>query len=227
MKLLPSLILICSMSLTTVNAKDFSITPDLVIVNSSIHTMDESQPTAAALAILGNRIVAIGATSDIRALASDKTRIIDGEGKTVFPGFNDAHVHWLTGGFSVTNVNLRDAKSMEELAQRLGDYARKLAPGRWIVGGDWDHEKWPGAPLPTRQIIDAVTPANPVFVNRLDGHMALANSLALKLAGVTRNTRDVPGGVIVKMPETGEPTGILKDAAMSLVEKLIPENSLE
>jgi len=220
-------ILIASMSLTAVHANDSPLTPDLVIVNASIHTMDESQPTAAAVAVLGNRIVTLGTTPEIRALAGSKTRLIDASGKTVLPGFNDAHVHWLSGGFSITNVNLRDTKSTEEFARRLGDYAKKLPQGRWILGGDWDHEKWPGTPLPTRQMIDAVTQANPVFVNRTDGHMALANTAALKQAGVTKETKDVPGGVIVKDPQTGEPTGILKDAAMSLVEKVIPENSFE
>ena len=131
------------------------------------------------------------------------------------------------GGFSITNVDLRDARSPEELAQRLGTYAKKLPKGRWILGGDWDHEKWPGTPLPTRQMIDAATPDNPVLVNRTDGHMALANSLALKLAGVTKEVRDVPGGVIVRDAKTGEPTGILKDAAMDLVDKAVPERSFE
>src|SRR6266566_1352160 len=163
-----------AMSLIALQAKDASLTPDLVIFNASIHTMDEAQPTAAAVAVLRNRIVALGSTSEIRPLAGPKTRVIDGAGKTVFPGFNDAHVHWLAGGFSITNVDLRDAKSTEELAQRLGDYAKKLPKGRWIMGGSWDHEKWAGTPLPRKEMVDSLTPDNPVFVNRTDGHMALA-----------------------------------------------------
>src|SRR5215471_14023495 len=131
------------------------------------------------------------------------------------------------GGFSITNVDLRDAKSPDEFAKRLGDHAKKLPKGRWILGGDWDHEKWPGTPLPTKEMIDAVTPDNPVFVNRTDGHMALANSLALKLAGVTKDTKDVPGGLIVRDAKTGEPTGVLKDAALDLVDKAVPERSFE
>ena len=115
----------------------------------------------------------------------------------------------------------------EELARRLGAYAKKLPKGRWILGGDWDHEKWPGAPLPTKEMIDAATPDHPVFVNRLDGHMALANSLALKLAGVTKETKDPPGGLIVRDPKTGEPTGILKDGAESLVERVVPDKTFE
>ncbi len=215
------------MPTTPAPAKTPSLAADLVIINASVHTMDDAQPTAGALAVVGNRIAAIGSTSEIRALAGPGTRVIDAAGKTVFPGFNDAHVHFLMGGFSLANVDLRDASSPEELARRLGAYANKLPKGRWILGGDWDHEKWPGAPLPTKEMIDAVTPDHPVFVNRLDGHMALANSLALKLAGVTKDTKDPPGGLIVRDPRTGEPTGILKDGAESLVERVVPEKTFE
>jgi hypothetical protein len=207
---------------TAAPAKQPSLAPDLVIVNAAVHTMDEVRPTAGAVAIVGNRIAAIGSTAEIRALAGPRTRVIDAGGRLVLPGFNDAHVHFLTGGFSLANVHLRLASSPEDLAQRLGDYAGKLPKGRWILGGDWDHENWPGAPLPTKEMIDAATPDHPVFVNRLDGHMALANSLALKLAGVTKDTKDPAGGVIVRDPRTGEPTGILKDAAESLVERVLP-----
>jgi predicted amidohydrolase YtcJ len=216
-----------TMLTTAAPAKQPSLAADLVIVNAAVHTMDQVQPTAGAVAIVGNRIAAIGSTAEIRALAGPRTRVIDGGGRLVVPGFNDAHVHFLTGGFSLANVNLRLASSPEDLARRLGDYARKLPKGRWILGGDWDHENWPGAPLPTKEMIDAATPDHPVFVNRLDGHMALANSLALKLAGVTKDTKDPAGGVIVRDPKTGEPTGILKDAAESLVERVLPERTFE
>ncbi len=217
----------CTMLTSTASAKPSSLAPDLVIINAAVHTMDAARPTAEAVAVLGNRIAAVGSTAEIRALAGPGTRVIDADGKSVLPGFNDAHVHFLMGGFSLANVDLRDAASPEEMARRLGEYAKKLPKGRWILGGDWDHERWPGAPLPTREMIDAATPDHPVFVNRLDGHMALANSLALKLAGVTKETKDPPGGVIVHDPKTGEPTGILKDGAESLVERVVPEKSFE
>jgi hypothetical protein len=220
-------IISCTMLTTAAPAKEPPLAPDLVILNASIHTMDQAHPTADALAVLGERIAAVGSTSDMRALAGPRTRVIDAGGKLVLPGFNDAHVHFLSGGFSLANVDLRDASSPEELARRLGEYAKKLPKGRWILGGDWDHERWPGAPLPTKEMIDAATPDHPVFVNRLDGHMALANSVALKLAGVTKQTKDPPGGVIVRDPKTGEPTGILKDGAESLVERVVPEKSFE
>ncbi|HEY5992431.1 MAG TPA: amidohydrolase, partial [Candidatus Udaeobacter sp.] len=115
----------------------------------------------------------------------------------------------------------------QEFADRIRNFTAKLPPGRWMTGGDWDHERWPDAKLPTKELIDRYTPNTPVFVNRLDGHMALANSLALKLAGVTRESKDPPGGVIVRDPQTGEPTGILKDAAQSFVWKVIPASSFE
>jgi predicted amidohydrolase YtcJ len=215
------------MSLHPIPAKDANLAPELLLLNATVHTMDDSQPSAEAVAVLNNRIIAVGSTVELRALAGPKTRVIDAGGKNVFPGFNDAHVHFLTGGFSLANVDLRDAKSPEEMARRLGEYARKLPKGRWILGGDWDHEKWPGAPLPTRQMIDAATPDNPVFVNRLDGHMALANSLALKLASISKATNDPPGGVIVRDAKSGEATGVLKDAAQEIVERVIPKKSFE
>lgn len=188
--------------------------------------MDRTQPRTEAIAIAGNRILAIGTNAELLALAGKGTRVIDAQRRTVLPGFNDAHAHWLMGGFSLMGVNLRDARTPEELARRLGDFARKIPAGRWILGGRWDHENFPGAQLPTRQMIDAATPEHPVFVCRLDGHMALANSRALQLAGITRSTQDMPGGMIVRDAQ-GEPTGILKDAAMELVEKIIPPSTRE
>lgn len=208
-------------------AKGASLAPDLVILNASVHTMDPARPEAEAVAVQAKRIAMVGSTAELRALIGPRTRIIDAGGKTVFPGFNDAHVHFLMGGFSLANLDLRDAQSPEELARRLAEYAKELPKGRWILGGNWNHEKWPGAPLPSRELIDAATPDNPVWVRRLDGHMALANSLALELAGVTRETQDPPGGLIVRDPKTGEPRGILKDAAQELVERAVPAKTFE
>jgi predicted amidohydrolase YtcJ len=215
-----------SLALLTNTLRSATLSPDLIIYNGSIHTMDPARPLAEAVAVSGNRIVAVGANSEIRPLAGASTRLMDAHRNNVFPGFNDAHVHYLTGGYSLSNVDLRDAASTEEMARRVGEYRKKLTPGQWILGGDWDHEKWPGTPLPTRQMFDPVTPENPVFVNRLDGHMAVANSLALKLAGITRETKDPPGGLIVR-DKSGEPTGVLKDAAQELVERVIPEKTFD
>jgi len=204
-----------------------AIAPDLIIVNAVIYTMDPNQPTAEALAIYGNRIMAVGSTKDIRKLAGSNTRTVDAKKRLVLPGFNDSHTHFLSGGFQLSSVDLRDANSQKEFAERIRTFAAKLPAGSWVKGGDWDHERWPDAKLPTKELIDSFTPDTPVFVNRLDGHMALANSLALRLAGVTRQTLDPPGGVIVRDPKTGEPTGILKDAAQSFVWKVISPSSFD
>ncbi|MBV8829383.1 MAG: amidohydrolase, partial [Acidobacteriaceae bacterium] len=149
---------------------------------------------------------------------------LDLEGRRMLPGFNDAHVHFFAGGANLTGPQLRYSRSEIELRDTLGAFARRVPQGRWITGGNWDHENWTPARLPTRELIDPVTQNWPVLIKRLDGHMSLANSLALKLAGVDRNTKDVPGGVIVR-DEGGEPTGILKDAAQSVVTKVIPPPS--
>ena len=201
------------------SAETQTLVADTIIVNATVHTMDPARPTAEAIAILGSRIVAVGSTKEIKKLAGQRTRTIDAGKRLVLPGFNDAHTHFLSGGFQLASVDLRDADTPQEFVSRIRTYATNLPKGRWITGGDWDHERWPDAVLPTKQLIDSFTADRPVFVSRLDGHMALANSAALKLAGVTRQTLDPPGGVIVR-DKNGEPTGVLKDAAMSFVWKV-------
>jgi predicted amidohydrolase YtcJ len=199
---------------------------DLVMVNGKIWTVDDKRPEVEAVAVLGNRIAAVGSNEEIRKWIGANTKVIDLQGKRVTPGFNDSHVHFLDGGMGLASVQLRDARTPEEFRDRIRDFAAKLPKGRWILNGNWDHENWTPPALPTRRLIDAVTPDNPVFINRLDGHMCLANSLALKLAGVTRETPDPPGGTIVRDAD-GEPTGVLKDAAMNYVYKVIPSPSEE
>ena len=204
---------------------------DLVVVNANVRTMDSKLQSAQAVAVFGNRIAAVGTNEEVRRLAGARTRVVDAKGALVLPGFNDAHVHFLSGGFQLSSVDLRDAATPREFAERIRRFSEKLPAGRWITGGDWDHERWPNvngsAPLPTKELIDSFTRDRAVFVNRLDGHMALANSYALRLAGVTRDTPDPPGGLIVRDSKTGEPTGILKDAAQSFVWKVFPDPSRE
>ena len=226
-----TLVCILLLNLTLMNlsvyAQKSTIAPDVIIVNAIVHTMDPQQPLAEAVAIHGNRILAAGTTKEIRKLASNNTKIIDAKKRLVLPGFNDAHTHFLSGGFQLSSVDLRDANTPQEFAERIRSFASKLPKGRWVTGGDWDHERWPDTKLPTKELIDSFTPDTPIFVNRLDGHMALANSLALKLAGVTRQTLDPPGGVIVRDPKTGEPTGVLKDAAQSFVWKVVSPSTFD
>jgi predicted amidohydrolase YtcJ len=197
---------------------------DLILIRGKIWTVNPAQPEAEAVAITVNHIAAVGSTDDIRRWAGPSTQVIDLAGRLVVPGFNDAHVHFYTGGTHLSQVQLRDAKSEAEFRDRIGLFATKLPAGRWILGGDWDHENWTPPRLPTRQLIDQAAGDHPVFVNRLDGHMCLANSAALKLAGITRDTPDPPGGTIVR-DANGEPAGVLKDAAMDAVYRVIPPDT--
>ncbi len=209
-----SLALFASASAQTLKA-------DLIVTNANVRTMDKSNPTAQAFAVLSGRIVAVGNSAEIKQLAGPQTKTMDAGGKLVLPGFNDAHVHFLDGGAGLSSVDLRDAKTPAEFVERIKNFAAKLPKGRWIQNGNWDHENWTPNNLPTAAMIDAATPDNPVFINRLDGHMALANSAAMKLAGVDNRTKDVEGGEIVRDAD-GNPTGVLKDAAMNYIYKVIP-----
>jgi len=198
----------------------------VILTNGKIWTGDRQRPWAEAVAIEENRIAAVGSKVEIAKLAPAGARIINLNGRLAVPGFIDNHTHFIEGGMELSRVQLRDAATPQEFARRIGEYAKRVGPGLWIVGGEWDHTIWNPPLLPTRQMIDAVTPQNPVFVFRLDGHMALANSLALEMAGVTRDTADPTGGTIVRDAK-GEPTGILKDAAESFVDRVIPSATTE
>lgn len=200
---------------------DAQAQPDLLLIDGKIWTVNPAQKEAQAVALQGNRIVAVGSNDEILKWKGPSSKVIDLHGQRVLPGFNDAHVHFYAGGSNLAGVQLRSLKSQEAFRDAIATFSKTIPAGQWILGGNWDHENWTPAKLPTRQLIDPVTPDRPVFVSRLDGHMALANSVALKLAGVDRNTKDVPGGVIVR-DENGDPTGILKDAAQGLVERVIP-----
>jgi len=194
---------------------------DLIIQNAHVWTVDASRPEAEAVAVLGERIVAVGSNLQVDGWRGPHTRVVDAAGKRLLPGFNDAHVHFTDGGAQLDNVELNDATSAQEFARRIGERAAKTAKGEWLLGGDWDETKWSPAELPTKELIDAATRETPVAVNRYDGHMVLANSLALKLAGITAQTPDPVGGVIVR-DRQGNPTGALKDAAQDLLFKVVP-----
>ncbi len=199
----------------------------LAVVNARVWTANPKQPWASGIAVSGDRIIAVGSSAEISKLAKslDSARIIDARGALVTPGFIDSHVHFVDGGFRLASVQLRDARTKEEFVSRIKAFAATLTPGTWITGGDWDHTHW-GGELPTRAWIDSVTRDNPVWVSRLDGHMALANTLALKAGKVTSDTRDVEGGTIVR-DASGEPTGIFKDNAQSYVNAAEPPQSAE
>jgi predicted amidohydrolase YtcJ len=198
-----------------------SVQIDLAIVNGKIWTENPNQPHAEALAITASRISAVGDSKTILNMAGPRTRIIDVQGRRIVPGFNDAHLHFYMGGDTLTSVDLRNANSHAELRERIAAFARTAPRGEWILNGSWDQERWTPSLLPTHELIDSVTPDHPLWVNRTDGHMMLANAVAMRLAGVDRNTPDVPGGEIVR-DRAGNPTGVFKDAAKRLVDWVIP-----
>lgn len=195
---------------------------DLILLNGHIFTVEKNQPWVQACAVKNGRFTALGDNNFIKKFQGKNTRVIELNRRLVVPGFNDAHVHVLDGAFYLLGINLRGAADENEFKKRIQNYAGKLGKGEWILGGYWDHEAWPSKKHPTKELIDEITGDNPVFIYRLDGHIALANSLALKLSGITADTPDPQGGEIVKDPKTGEPTGILKDIAQNMVKSVIP-----
>jgi predicted amidohydrolase YtcJ len=194
---------------------------DLIIRNAHIWTVNPKQPQAEALAVLNGRFVAVGSEAAVMQWNGVHTRVLDAKGGRLIPGFNDAHVHFSDGGAALSAVQLTSVTSLKEFVQKIADYAAHAPKGEWIRNGNWDDTKWSPAKLPTRQDIDAVTSDNPVALDRYDGHMLLANSKALSLAGITDKTADPPGGVIVR-DSAGQPTGALKDAAIDLLRRVVP-----
>lgn len=197
---------------------------ELVLLNGDIWTANPTQSNARAIAISGDTILAIGNQAKIKAYIGDSTSVIDLKGGFVAPGFIDSHVHFITGGFRLSSVKLRDAATPEIFISRIADFAKTLEPGAWITGGDWDHENW-GGKRPTRDWIDSVTQNHPVWINRMDGHMALANSAALTAAKIGKDVKDISGGEIGR-DASGELSGIFKDNAMVLVDQAVPEPSV-
>ena len=203
---------------------------DLVLLHGHIWTGEPyagpGQKAAAthwaeALAALNGRILSIGEDREVQPYVGSNTRVIDLGGRFAMPGFIDDHVHFVEGSFQLLQVNLKLTPNESEFVRLIGQKAKTLPRGRWIRGGNWDEEAWPGAKLPTHELIDSATPDNPVYISRYDGHAGLANALAMKLARVNRNTPNPVGGVIVR-DANGEPTGVFKDEAQALIERVIP-----
>src|SRR5467141_747983 len=200
---------------------------DIIITGGMVWTgLSTGAPPRGSIAIADGKILAIGADSDVGRYAGPKTQRIQADGGLVLPGFTDGHTHFIDGGFQLASVNLRDAATPQEFVRRLKEYAAHLKPGEWITGGDWDHTLWVGQPLPRHEWIDSVTPNNPVFVNRLDGHEALANAAAMRAAKITKDTQAPVGGEMLR-DARGEPIGIFKDRAMDLVWHAAPDPSPE
>lgn len=197
---------------------------DLIIINAKVHTMDKKDEKAEAIAIKGNKIIEVGSYKKIRKLTGKKTRQVDARGRVVIPGFNDSHVHFMGVGNSFSSVDLKNVQNPQEVVEILRNYVRYLPKGRWILGGQWDNEKWSPDNLPTKELIDAVTPDNPVFLYNTEGSLVWVNSLALKIAGVDKNKSDIEGGKIVR-DENGEPTGILQGKAALFIKVYTPKLS--
>src|SRR6266481_5090647 len=182
---------------------------DIIITGGMVWTgLSTGAPQRGSIAIADGNILAIGADSDVGRYAGPKTQWIQADGGLVLPGFTDGHTHFVDGGFQLGSVSLRDAATPQEFIRRVKEYAKTLTPGAWITGGDWDHTLWAGQPLPRHDWVDSVTPSNPVFVSRVDGHEALANAAAMRAAAITKDTPTPSGGEILHDPKTGETTGI-------------------
>jgi len=215
----------CAVAPRTAPSAEAEAPATLALLDARVWTGNPRQPWAEAVAVRGERLIAVGTRAEVERHLGAGTRVIDAKGRFLVPGFNDAHLHFLDGGFRLSSVQLRDAKTPAEFIARIKAFASSVPKGTWITGGDWDHELW-GGELPRREWLDAVTPDHPVWVNRLDGHMSLANGAALRTAGVTAATPEVAGGSIVR-GSGGEPTGILKDNAQALVDRVVPPPSVE
>jgi predicted amidohydrolase YtcJ len=208
-------------------AEDGQGIADMILINGKIWTFQKSQPEAEAVAVWRDRILAVGQTADVRKLAGPRTCVIDLHGKRVTPGFYDSHVHFLGSGLRLSEVALKDARDEAEFGRRLREFDRKMPRDRWMLGGEWDHDRALNGRLPTAELIDKYVADRPVFIRRYDGHMAVVNSRVLKMAGITDKTPDPAGGVIYRKPGSKEPTGLLRDNAMSLVDHLVPVPSEE
>ncbi|MFM8273796.1 MAG: amidohydrolase, partial [Gemmata sp.] len=200
-----------------------AVAADLIVHNGKVWTGDPEHPEAQAVAVWRDRILKVGTDSEAKALAGAKTKLVDLKGQRLVPGFYDSHLHFLGGGLSLSRVDLKDAKDEAEFGKRLQAFDTATSRGRWVLGGLWDHDRTFKGELPTAALLDRYVRERPVFIRRYDGHMGVANSAALKLAGITGDTTDVPGGVIYRLADGKTPSGVLKDNAMALVEKFIPE----
>jgi predicted amidohydrolase YtcJ len=203
------------------------IAADLIVLNGKIWTVNRAQPEVEALAVIRDRIAAVGTSADMRRLAGPKTRTLDAKGRRIVPGFYDSHVHLLGSGLRLSEVALKDAKDEVEFGERLRAFDRKLPRDRWLLGGEWDHDRTFAGQLPSAELIDKYIADRPVFLRRYDGHMAVVNSRVLQLAGITAETPDPPGGVIYRKPGSRQPSGVLRDNAMSLVERHVPKATEE
>jgi predicted amidohydrolase YtcJ len=228
MKIVAALLLFSAMNLHAQNTK--LEPPDQIFIHGDIYTGAEEgfggapakvYPRAQAMAVRNGRIMAVGASDEIRKIKGPHTQVVDLGGRFAMPGFNDAHLHLASGGFEMLNVELSNTKSFDEMKARIAERVKTAAPGEWILGGGWDDTKWPVQKIPTRQDLDAITGDHPALFIRTDGHMLVANSAALRVAGVTKQTPDPAGGRIDREAD-GEPAGGMRETAQDLARKKVP-----
>jgi predicted amidohydrolase YtcJ len=198
---------------------------DLIVLNGRVFT-GAGRAAAEAVAVRGSEILRVGSNREMKRLAGASTKVIDAHGGSVLPGFVDGHVHFMSGGLGMDRVNLLDAESLDAIERKIRDFANANPDRAWVLGRGWYYSPFPGG-LPTRQQLDEVVPGRPAYMTCYDGHTGWANTAALKLAGITAKTPDPADGVVVKDPKTGEPTGILKEAAMGLMSKVLPQPTRE
>jgi predicted amidohydrolase YtcJ len=201
--------------------------PTIIFLNGDIHTMDEENPVVEAVAVHGNRIISVGSTADVRGLAGSETEVVDLKGRTMIPGMTDAHVHFTSYALVARRVDLDGATTLEETLKRVGERAARARRGEWILGRGWNKNLWEGGGFPSKGDLDRVARDKPVALNSKGGHVTWVNSAALRLAGITRDTPQPYGGEIERDPETGEPTGILKEKAQALMTEILPEPEME
>ena len=207
--------------LTAISTTAPSEPADLVLVSAKIWTGDRARPEATAMAVRGGRVVAVGGDEEVRAWRGANTVVLDAKGRRVVPGFIDCHTHMSMGGFNLLAVDLRHTKDPADFTRKLAEFAKTRPAGAWLTDGAWDHQVWANPVLPTRAMLDPATGDRPACLSRTDGHMMVCSSIALKLARISRDTPDPPGGVVVR-DSAGDPTGVLKDAAMDLIASARP-----
>lgn len=198
---------------------------DLVIFNANIRTLDEKSPKAQAIAVSENKISAVGSNKEIRAFIGEKTKSIDAQGRLILPGFNDSHVHFLSIGKQFFSIDLKNTKSPQEAVEKIKFHIKFLPKGHWILGGFWNSENWTPNEFPTKELLDAATPENPVFLYNKDTKIALVNSLALRIAGFDKKTKIIKNGVIERT-ESGEATGIIRGEAVRFMKAFTPALSV-
>ena len=216
---------LCS-SLATAWASTTDLKADLIVIHARVYTVDAKHPWADAIAVRDQRIMAVGTDAQIAGLRGPKTVVVDAQQHLVLPGFFDSHIHFMQGALSLQRVNLDETKTVAEILSSVRAFAKAHPADPWVLGRGWSYPEFPGS-LPDKKYLGEIIPDRPVYLEGFDGHTGWANSRALALAGITKDTPDPPNGEIVRDPQTGEATGALKEAVANLVVQHIPEPGRE